>query len=240
MRSIITALLLTAFAAPAHAVAVNVTGNTVADAKAAEAAFLSGQKLVASETFETQTNGARNNSFATGVGTFSTSSTTAFGNTGLGILSSGNSPFSGRFNTTVPGNLWLDSFDADVTELSLNLPSEATGLGFFLTDADDQGGNTDLDIFDSSDNLLLSTNLIPKNPEINGTIYFVEIAFHGSDVAKLVFTVNDVVGKLDADGVGFDDFSVVAPVPLPAAGWMLLSALGGMTFLKRRRSKAVA
>jgi hypothetical protein len=32
----------------------------------------------------------------------------------------------------------------------------------------------------------------------------------------------------------------VAPIPLPAAGWMLLSALGGTAFLSRRRKKAAA
>jgi hypothetical protein len=32
----------------------------------------------------------------------------------------------------------------------------------------------------------------------------------------------------------------VAPVPLPAAGWMLLSALAGMLVVKRRRARLVA
>jgi len=31
-----------------------------------------------------------------------------------------------------------------------------------------------------------------------------------------------------------------APVPLPAAGWLFLSALGGLAVLRRRRNKAHA
>lgn len=50
-------------------------------------------------------------------------------------------------------------------------------------------------------------------------------------------------GLIGQDGLGNDSFTAaslkVAPVPLPAAGWMLLAGLGGMVAMKRRK-KAVA
>lgn len=40
---------------------------------------------------------------------------------------------------------------------------------------------------------------------------------------------------LDEISLTFDDSVTPAPVPLPAAGWMLLAAIGGVTAMKRRK-----
>lgn len=49
-------------------------------------------------------------------------------------------------------------------------------------------------------------------------------------------------GVLFQDGLGNDDFTLkyanVAPVPLPAAGFLLVGALGGIAALRRRKSLA--
>jgi hypothetical protein len=220
-------------------VQVFVTGNDLASAEAAEAAFHSGQIVTILEDFEDETDDTRASSFATGVGTFETASNTKESkdgtrvNGGLGILSATSTPFNGRFDITTGSGQWLDTFDADITTLTLSgLPGNATGLGFFLTDLNDQGGRLDLDIFDSSDNQLFDGTNILGGSRGNGTVQFIEIAFHDNDVAKLVFTAND---SDNADGFGFDDFSTVAPIPLPAAGWMLLAGAGALFGIGRKR-----
>jgi hypothetical protein len=217
-------------------VSVTRTGPTLGDAQAAEAAFLNNKVVVATETFEGFTDGSRSVTYNnTGVGTFTDNDPGTFDGQGLGILSAATAPgipFSGRFNLTPSGSLWLDSFDSQDVSLALNLPSNATGLGFYMTDLDDQGADTQMSVLGAAGSLLGSFDLTPANPG-DGSYFYVAISFMGTDVTGLQFTHND-----SADGWGVDDFSAVAPVPLPAAGWMLIAGLGALFGFGRRKAAA--
>ena len=231
-KSLIIAAVAALSAGGAHAVSVTPTGPDLFSAQGGEAAFLSGKTVVATEDFETSTDGDRSLSFGTAVGTFTDQiGTSIHGGTGLGILSSSTTPFNGRSNTTPGGALWLDSFDSTDVILDLMLPSNATGIGFFMTDLDDQGADTQLELFDSADASLGTFDLTP-GAQSNGSVFYQAIDFMGADVSKLQFTLTD-----PADGWGIDDISVTAPIPLPAAGWMLLAGAGALAGVARRRSR---
>jgi hypothetical protein len=230
MRTIITAAALIGFSATAgNALSVNVIGT--------QADFLAGKTVIASENFETGFSIGRSSAYKTNVGEFEAGGTT-IGGQGLGI-SDGRD---GRFNTTSGGILYLDSFDATHITWTLDLPSNATGLGFFMTDLDDSGGNTEMTLFsdfyaDGEETFDLfnpstgSTDLFSGNG--NGKDIYVAIEFHGATVTKLAFKPNN-----SSDGVGFDDISAVAPVPLPAAAWMLIAGIGALFGLGRRKAAA--
>jgi hypothetical protein len=233
IRTVLTATALVAgLASAASALTLTTSAEGIVAAKAAEAAFLAGKTVAASETFEGFTDGDRpaGFSFLTGVGTFTDNDPrTIHGGTGFGILSSGTTPFVGRFNTTGGGALWLDSFDSRKVTLSLSLPSNTTGLGFFMTDLDDQGADTQLEVLDSLGGLIQSFDLVTSGTA-DGRVFYYALAFGGADVAALRFTHSDT-----NDGWGIDDLTAVAPIPLPAAGWMLIAGVGALAGVARRR-----
>jgi hypothetical protein len=88
--------------------------------------------------------------------------------------------------------------------------------------------------------LSLTSNQGPLDiqPGLMGSTTFAQmVSLAASEILTITFGWTDAVG-----GGGQVTFTAVAPpppIPLPAAGWMLISALGGMAVLARRR-KAVA
>ncbi len=230
MRTVmVAASVAMGMATGAQALTVSVSAEGLANASSAEAAFLAGKVVTASETFEGFPVG-RGLTFGTGVGDFTDNDPGNFDGNGLGVLDGGASPFTGRFNVTAGGDNWLDSFDSRDVELSLILPGNATGLGFFMTDLDDQGADTKLTIKDSGGGVLLSMFDLTPSAQGSGSVYYVAIDFMGADVSTLQWTLTNT-----SDGWGVDDFSAVAPVPLPAAGWMLVAGIGALAARARRR-----
>lgn len=120
------------------------------------------------------------------------------------------------YNSVEGGGFAEYVFDAPQTSFSLmwGSPDSYNKLQFFLADAS---------VFSISGN----------NASITGTPGF---------VANRKF-VNVTISDLSFDKVRFTsgntdafEYANVAPVPLPAAAWMLLSAFGGMGLLARRRT----
>lgn len=232
MRSLAVACVVAISSASAsHAISVSTAGPTLANALAAETLFLTNRIVVAQEDFETGfTDGSRSLTYTSAVGTFTDNDPRVVqGGTGLGILTTGTTPFDGRFNTTGAAQ-WLDSFDSRNVTLDLNLPSNATGIGFFMTDLDDQGADTQLSLLDSIGGVLGTFDLTPSS-QGSGAYWYVSVLFHGADVASLQWTLTD-----NNDGWGVDGFTAVAPIPLPAAGFLLLGGLAALAGVGRRRA----
>ncbi|MEP2641670.1 VPLPA-CTERM sorting domain-containing protein [Roseobacter sp.] len=132
------------------------------------------------------------------------------------------------------GNHTVDGFDTNNDFIKLSFSQDVAlseiGFGFFGRNDDfrylyDVDGDGDIDEGD-----FLSDQFAVVDP-------FADVAPASSSVwAVAAFGANDS-WKLSSVTVSFDDASVpLAPVPLPAAGWMLLAALGGMAGVRRRFS----
>lgn len=135
-------------------------------------------------------------------------------------------PF-GRFNTTTGGANWLDSNDLAGILWTLAAPvaSHFQKIAFFLSDVDDVGN--------IRFNIQANGEAVVERPGAailgNGLLHLVTMNF---DTAISNLSIRMLSGK--GDGFGFDGAQVSA-VPVPAAGFLLLGALGGMTVMRRRR-----
>jgi hypothetical protein len=96
-----------------------------------------------------------------------------------------------------------------------------------------------ISVYDVSDGLLESYTLSGNsNGNQDNTAIFLGVSRATADILRVVF---DITGSAD-DGLGFAinqvdlSSSGAPPVPLPAAAWLLLSGLGGLGLLRRRRT----
>lgn len=145
-------------------------------------------------------------------------------------------PF-GRFNVTPDGKNWLDS--NDMYGIKWEVPGMAalpmiTRIAFLLTDVDDVGDIAfqllarNLGDYEfQAESLKLDGTDLP-----NGTLHLVTMLF--SDPVKDL-RIKMLNGK--GDGFGVDGVRM-AVVPLPAAGLLLLGALGGLAAMRRRKKAA--
>jgi hypothetical protein len=96
-----------------------------------------------------------------------------------------------------------------------------------------------ISVYDVSNGLLESHTLSGNsNGNQDNTAIFLGVSRATADILRVVF---DITGSAD-DGLGFAinqvdlSSSGAPPVPLPAAAWLLLSGLGGLGLLRRRRT----
>lgn len=78
--------------------------------------------------------------------------------------------------------------------------------------------------------VLASTSVTPSSISLDTTFSACGVFCFDDSKQWLLFTWDDSM-----KGAGFD-FEVVAPVPVPAAGLLLLGALGGLAALRRRKT----
>lgn len=212
---------------------LNISAEGVAAAELAEANFLAGLNggQVLTESFEGFADGVQQNSFSTAVGTFT--QTLAGGSPsavcapncadGLAVLSDVTSPFTGRFPAPqeAGNNQWLDSFDSQIT--TLTVLSGFNAIGFYMTDPNDVDGRMTVggvdfsfaDIFGQSNG--------------NGEVYFITL-YDEAGLGDIVFHANGV-----DDGFGIDSVTI-GTVPEP--GTLALMGLGllGLGITRRRRA----
>ncbi len=120
---------------------------------------------------------------------------------------------------------WTVQFDAIVDPLLAGALATIgpVQLGFF-------SGLTMSWIAVSDSFVLASTAVTPPNVSLGTNFAFCGVLCGDDTKQWLQFSWDN-----STKGAGFD-FEVVAPVPVPAAGLLLLAALGGLTALRRRKS----
>lgn len=179
------------------------------------------------ETFEGSTPGEIGGPLATAVGSFTTLGGTGTGTsvTGTGTqLAVRDAPNHGRVNTTAGGSHFLDSNDTlgMVWQVGLAGGTMFDRIAFSLSDVADQGASLQI----LAGGSLLTTMLGQKN----GVTDLVVITFGNLLSSAEIRLVNSRTN----DGFGIDDVTVGA-VPLPAGGLLLISGLGGLALLRRKR-----
>lgn len=220
----------------------------IAGATAARDAFIGGMFVAGHETFDgfeacdgTNSATCAAGPVSTAVGTF-----TGIGPTGSGssqvlpkdkVVVRADPPYAAeRYEVEGSDGNWLDS--NDMNGIKWEIPGSATlsrilKIAFFLTDVDDVGA---IQFSISASNTGVLTNNVvggPVGTRPNGELLLVTMLF-----SEAVDDVDIEMTSGTNDGFGLDG-AVVAAVPLPAAGLLLLSALGGMAAVRRRRRKEV-
>lgn len=140
----------------------------------------------------------------------------------------------GRFAPVGTG--WIDSQDISRLDWRIERPEAFTSLSFAITDAFDQPVNPVLGAsyfqMRVKDDPASAWRIAER--QSNRNLHWVEILFDAPTTSADVqfFTRTN-------DGFGVTDARVeVAPIPLPAAAWMLLAGLGAIGGLKRLGRRA--
>jgi hypothetical protein len=141
----------------------------------------------------------------------------------------------GRFDPW--GNNWIDSQDLSEVVWTLSPGIAFRSLTFALTDAYDQPFSDEFGAGYFSLSVDEAEWAIDEQ-EANGTLHWLTVSF---DEFVTTATVSFFTRQNDGWGIKAALVSpdpMPSPVPLPAAGWLMLAALGGLVALHRRRTAA--
>ena len=230
--AITTALALGATAASAASIKVETFSQQ------AYADYLAGTSRATIEDFEDLVPSSQELAIVeTAVGIFDTLGGKGTGGSVIGtgtdltVRTKGKNHF-GRTNTTPGGQFYLDSNDTFGMAWAVGLEGAATfnSIAFSLSDGADQGAQLEITAMGQ----VLDTFV--NFP--NASVKFVVISFEQMiDDALIRLSNLEGTGLRTNDGFGIDDATVasVAPIPVPAAGLLLLGALGGLGLRARRK-----
>jgi hypothetical protein len=147
-----------------------------------------------------------------------------------------NDMFWGRYNTNAEnllGGNYLDSNDNRWIDWTISGLGRFNTLSFFVIDAADVGGIFSINVGDTHFTALAGGD----GKLANGNIHMVTIT-----LSEAVSSLNLRLGHdRSNDGFGIDGATVaLAPVPLPAAAWLLIGGIGALGVAARRRRAAKA
>lgn len=139
------------------------------------------------------------------------------------------------------GNFFLTGdFDND-TDLTLSFATAVKGLTFDIADIDGSGetvtSSTEFFSFIASLNGSVVQEIFVDATQVSGDAQVVEIAFGADTQIDALEIVGVTKGGTRNIGWGIDNIHA-SPVPLPAAGWLLIGAFGGLAAMKRRKTAA--
>jgi len=234
-----------ATASPAIAALVNVTtmkgsASDYSAFRAAESAFWTGKTLTYSEDFESHAITKEVPAINSAVGTFTS---TQGGQRGqeISILDAANTPFGGRYNVSndrARSGKWLDSNDSKKIVWDVSDLTAFDTISFWMTDVLDVAGKL---AFQTAAGANYATTIdFPGKggSNGNGSLLFISMSF---DEQVTAFRWSATARN---DGWGLDDIKVGSAVPLPAAAWFMLTALGGLAGVRwlnqPRRAMAAA
>lgn len=203
------------------------------DPAAARADFLSNLDGVSNEDFE---------SFASGTASPTLSFTGSAGTitaniAGTGSVTSGSG--AGRFATS-----GVNYFEASTTSFEISFASEVAAFGFNGIDIGDFGGQVTVttETAGGVQTVYNVGNVVGSGGDPDGAVLFWGVIDTDNPFVKVIFGNTNT-----SDVFGFDDMvigdveQVQAPgseVPLPAAGWLLLSGVAGLAGVRRFGRKA--
>ncbi|MEM9426591.1 MAG: VPLPA-CTERM sorting domain-containing protein [Pseudomonadota bacterium] len=241
MKKTLISAVLAAFAAPAFAATVTVSGFSAPSYDTAVGSMGS----AVTQNFESFSEGNVAGSFATNVGTFSSLGEQGSGATvnGAGFVNDGtrlairDGNVFGRVSTTptlsgnAADNLFLDSNDTHGIVWHVMLAGQRMfdRLVFTITDAAEFGNTLRITTDHGTTNVASAGGSLQR---------LVEIDF-GQQVSEAKITLGHFRGDTPStnDGFSIDDIAV-SEVPLPASALLLLGGLGGLAALRRRKAGA--
>ncbi|WP_299356634.1 VPLPA-CTERM sorting domain-containing protein [uncultured Shimia sp.] len=161
----------------------------------------------------------------------------------------------GRESTRNPNNgqegQFLDTNDTHGIGWNVSLEDDSyfNTVVFTLSDASDQGAyvavtasQTALGDDPTPEDILNLDKAFMTPPQANGNVQTVVIQFDEYVTEGFINIVSFLAENGEAfltnDGLSIDGIKVgIAPIPVPAAGFLLVGALGGLGFVGRRRRK---
>ena len=207
------------------------TSSNMSAPRAAERAFLATLVSgVVTEDFEDIAVGTQGSPISTDVGSFSMEVAGSGGlcrtscGDGVIVLDAGSSIFGGRFNTTVGGSNWLDSFDAQEFRFTPN--AGINSIGFYITDPNDSGGRFTFNTTTGTETVDFGS--IFGGGLSNGRAFYLTFTSADDITGLTIFSNNG------DDGFGVDDVTIGVPEP----GTLALLGMGllGAGLARRRRA----
>jgi hypothetical protein len=136
----------------------------------------------------------------------------------------------GRFDPL--GGEWWDSQDLAFVDWTVHSGTAFTSVTFALTDAFDQKASPKFGLLDSNFALAVDGTLWSiAERQANASINWITV-----DFGKAVTSASIHFFTRTNDGFSISS-ATVAPVPLPAAAWLLLGGLGALFGLRRKAAR---